>query len=179
MKPSIPALPRIFFLEDADEWRVEAWEMIRKRSDLHFFIVTKRIHRFKVNLPDDWGDGYDNVTICCTVENQDRADYRLPIFLAAPIKHKSIICEPLLEPIDLAAYLSPVIEGVIVGGESGYNARICSYDWVLNIREQCREKGVAFQFKQTGARFEKDGRLYNIDRKIQELQAHKAGIDLS
>lgn len=168
-----------FFLEEADEWRVEAWQMIRKRNDLIFFIVTKRIHRFQVNLPADWGDGYDNVTISCTVENQNRADYRLPIFLAAPIRHKRIICEPLLESVNLAAYLSPVIEGVIVGGESGFNARICSYDWVLNIREQCRQKGVAFQFKQTGARFEKDGKLYNIDRKLQELQAHKAGIDLS
>ena len=168
-----------FFLDEADEWRVEAWQMIRTRSDLHFFIITKRIHRFQVNLPEDWGDGYDHVTVCCTVENQSRADFRLPIFLAAPIQHKSIICEPLLESIDLSAYLSPAIEGVIVGGESGYNARICSYDWVLNIREQCRDKGVAFQFKQTGARFEKDGRLYNIDRKLQELQAHKAGIDLS
>ena len=168
-----------FFLEDADEWRVEAWEMIRKRSDLHFFIITKRIHRFQVSLPDDWGDGYDNVTICCTVENQDRADYRLPIFLAAPIQHKSIICEPLLESVNLSEYLTSVIEGVIVSGESGFNARSCSYDWVLSLRDQCREKGVAFQFKQTGARFEKDGRLYNIDRKLQELQAHKAGIDLS
>ena len=168
-----------FFLDEADEWRVEAWQMIRTRSDLHFFIITKRIHRFEVSLPEDWGDGYDNVSICSTVENQSRADYRLPIFLAAPIKHKSIICEPLLEPINLAAYLSPAIEGVIVGGESGYNARICSYDWVLNIREQCKEKGVAFEFKQTGAQFEKDGKIYKIDRKLQESQAHKAGIDLS
>jgi len=168
-----------FFLDEADEWRVEAWQMIRKRSDLHFFIITKRIHRFQVSLPADWSDGYDNVSICCTVENQNRADCRLPSFLAAPIKHKSIICEPLLESVNLSAYLSPVIEGVIVGGESGFNARICSYSWVLNIREQCREKGVVFLFKQTGALFEKNGRLYTIERKLQEVQAHKAGIDLA
>ena len=168
-----------FFLEEADEWRVEAWKMIRKRSDLHFFIVTKRIHRFHVNLPDDWGDGYDNVAISCTVENQNRADYRLPIFLAAPIKHKSIICEPLLEAVNLSEYHSSAIEGVIVGGESGPNARVCSYNWVLNIREQCRQKVVAFHFKQTGANFEKDGRVYKIDRKLQQLQAQKANIDLA
>ena len=167
-----------FFLEDADAWRVEAWQMIRERSDLHFFIVTKRIHRFHVSLPDDWGDGYNNVTICCTVENQNRADSRLPIFLAEPIRYKSIICEPLLESVNLSAYLSSAIEEVVVGGESGDNARICSYSWVLNIREQCRQKGVAFHFKQTGARFEKDGRLYTIRRRLQHLQAQKAGIDL-
>lgn len=43
-----------FFLEEADDWRAEAWEMIRKRPDLHFAIITKRIARFPVSLPDDW-----------------------------------------------------------------------------------------------------------------------------
>ena len=167
-----------FFLEDADAWRVEAWQMIRKRSDLHFLIITKRIHRFHVSLPDDWGNGYDNVAICCTVENQDRADYRLPIFLMEPIRYKSIICEPILESINLSVYLSPTIEEVVVGGESGDDARICNYEWVIDIREQCLQKGVAFHFKQTGAHFEKGGKLYTIPRRHQHSQAQKAGIDL-
>ena len=168
-----------FFLEDADAWRAEAWQMIRWRPDLHFFIVTKRIRRFRVQLPEDWGSGYSNVAICCTVENQRWAEERLPIFLAAPIQHKSIICEPLLGPVDLSAYLSPVIESVIVGGESGSNARVCDYAWVLALRDQCRQKGVGFHFKQTGAHFSKDGRLYTIRRALQHSQATKAGIDLS
>jgi protein gp37 len=167
-----------FFLEDADAWRGEAWRMIRERNDLNFFIVTKRIHRFHVSLPADWDGGYDNVTICCTVENQNRADYRLPIFLAAPIKHKCIICEPLLEAVNLSRYLSSAIEEVVVGGESGNHARICNYDWVVDIREQCRQKGVAFHFKQTGAHFMKDGKRYTIHRRYQHAQAQKAGIDL-
>ena len=58
-----------FFVEDADVWREMAWKMIRERSDLYFFIITKRIHRFAECIPEDWCDGYDNVTICCTVEN--------------------------------------------------------------------------------------------------------------
>ena len=56
-------------------------------------------------MPSDWGDGYDNVLIGCTVENQDRANYRLPIFLDLPIKHRSIIASPLLERLDLRPYL--------------------------------------------------------------------------
>ena len=44
-----------FFLDEADEWREEAWDIIRRRSDLHFVIITKRIHRFEVELPGDWG----------------------------------------------------------------------------------------------------------------------------
>lgn len=166
-----------FFLDDADEWRPEAWKMIRIRSDLHFFIVTKRIHRFHMGLPDDWGSGYDNVTICCTVENQDRADFRLPIFLAEPIKHKSIICEPLLEDIQLSLYLSDELEEVSVGGESGNKARICNYEWVLNIREQCILAGITFHFRQTGARFVKKGKMYIIPRRVQHSQAKKANID--
>ena len=63
-----------FFLEEADEWRPAAWSMIRERADLHFVIITKRIHRFLVGLPADWGEGYEHVTICCTCENQKMAD---------------------------------------------------------------------------------------------------------
>ncbi len=166
-----------FFLEDADPWRPEAWDMIRQRKDLHFFFITKRIHRFYDVIPSDWGDGYENVTICCTTENQNRADYRLPIYLNAPIRHKHIICEPLLEEIDLSRYLGGWIEGLTAGGESGENARICRFSWILSLREQCLSAGVPFHFKQTGARFEKDGKLYHIPRREQHKQAARAGID--
>ena len=115
-----------FFIEEADEWRAEAWQMIRQRSEVSFFIITKRIHRFEACLPSDWGQGYPNVTIGCTCENQDRADYRLPIFLSLPIAHRVVICEPLLEAVDLSAYLGPGVEQVVAGGESGYDARILS-----------------------------------------------------
>lgn len=166
-----------FFVEDADEWRKEAWEMIRERSDLNFLMITKRIDRFHVNLPADWGEGYDHVTICCTVENQDRADYRLPIYRDAPIKHKIIICEPLLGPIDLSPYLSSGIEQVVAGGESGNEARVCDYNWILGIRAQCIENEVSFRFRQTGARLFKDGALYRVRRQFQHSQARKAGIN--
>jgi protein gp37 len=166
-----------FFLDDADEWRIEAWNMIRQRSDIDFFIITKRIHRFGVNLPADWGSGYPNVTICSTCETQDRADYRLPLFVKLPIRHKLIVCEPLLEKINLSEWLANDIRQVVVGGESGTEARECNYNWVLDIREQCLQKGVPFHFKQTGARFIKNGRLYRIPRHFQHRQAAKAGID--
>jgi protein gp37 len=166
-----------FFVKEADAWRTEAWDMIRLRSDLKFLMITKRIERLQASLPDDWGDGYEHVTICCTVENQDRADYRLPIYKTVPIKHKIIICEPLLERIDLAPYdIGGWVEQVVVGGESGYEARPCHYDWVLEIRDVCLKNNVSFWFKQTGAKFVKDGRLYHIGRRFQHSQARKAGI---
>ena len=67
-----------FLLEDADSWRPQAWDMIRARQDLRFFFVTKRIARFRDCLPFDWGDGWEHVHICCTVENQQQAAYHLP-----------------------------------------------------------------------------------------------------
>ncbi len=167
-----------FLLDAADEWRPEAWKMIRRRSDLHFFIITKRIDRLAQVAPADWGDGYPNVTLCCTVENQDRADYRLPLYLAAPVRRKIIVCEPLLGALNLAPYLAyPAIMQVIAGGESGPHARPCRYEWVLDLRRQCVEAGVPFVFKQTGACFVKEGRTYAVPRSEQHAQARKAGID--
>ena len=184
-----------FFIEEADAWREDAWLMIQRRSDLHFFMITKRperiqrrsdLHFFMITkrperiaqcLPNDWGNGYENVTICCTMENQRRVDERLPLYRELPIRHKSIICEPLLGAIDFHDGLGSWCEQVTVGGESGRDARVCDYDWVLNIREQCIKSNVPFHFKQTGAHFRKDGRLYNIPRNQQIAQAHRAGID--
>ena len=166
-----------FFVQDADKWRAEAWAMISERRDLKFFMITKRIDRFQVSLPEDWGEGYEHVSIACTVENQAMADYRLPIYKELPIKHKIIICAPLLEKLDLISYLDASVEEVAVGGESGSEARICEYDWVLDIRRQCMEKGVPFCFHQTGARLRKGGKLYRIRWEFQHSQARRAGID--
>ena len=166
-----------FFLDKADGWRPEIWKMLKARGDLKFFIITKRIERFAQCIPEDWGDGYDNVAIMCTMENQRETDLRFPIFNKAMIKHKYVVCEPLLEKIDMRAYLSSQIKGVTVGGESGDMARLCDYDWVLDLREQCISFGVSFTFKQTGACFRKDGKLYHIKRHYQQDQAKKSGIN--
>lgn len=166
-----------FFLEDADIWRPEAWKMIAMRRDLHFVIITKRIHRFLACIPEDWGVGYENVTIVCTCEDQKRADDRLPIFLNLPVRHRQIICEPLLGPMRITPYLQHgKIEQVTCGGESGDNARLCDFTWVLGLWQQCVENDTPFYFKQTGAKFKKGNRIYHIERKDQMTQAEKAGI---
>ena len=167
-----------FLIEEADEWRVDAWRMMRLREDLHFVFFTKRIERLREVLPPDWGDGYDNVTIGCTCENQDRADFRLPIFLSLPIKHRMVICEPLLGALDLSPYLDrAAIESVTVGGESGEHARECNFDWVLGIRAACERSGVGFFYHQTGAKLRRDGKLYEIPRRLQHEQAKRAELD--
>ena len=165
-----------FFLDIADEWRQECWDMIRARKDLQYHIITKRIDRFAECIPPDWGDGWDHVTICCTCENQDRADHRLPVFLGLPIRHREIICEPMLGEINMEKYLhTGMIEQVTCGGESGDRARPCDFRWIQELRRECIRCGVPFYFKQTGAVFIKDGKLYHIERKLQMPQAKKSG----
>lgn len=166
-----------FLLDSADKLRDEAWDMIKIRKDLMFFFFTKRIDRFTKIMPADWNNGYNNVIIGCSVENQKMADYRLPIFNSLPIKYKAIIAAPLLEKINLRPYLNNSISEVSVSGESGSQARICNYDWILDIRRQCMEKDIPFLFHQTGAKLIKDGKLYRIRRKYQLSQADKANIN--
>lgn len=165
-----------FLLEDADLWREACWEMIRCRSDLHFLFLTKRIHRFLQCIPPDWGQGYDNVTVGCTVENQAAADARLPIFAKLPIKHKNIVCQPLIESVELDNYLNGM-ELVVAGGESDRCARPLDYDWVLSIREQCIRRNVHFEFRQCGTHFIKDGKTYMLQVKDLCSQAKKADIN--
>lgn len=174
----LPALLPIFFVAEADPWRAEAWEMMRRRTDLDFLLITKRIDRMEKHLLPDWGDGYANVTVCCTVENQDRADYRVPIYKALPVRRKVLICEPILGRIDLQPYdIGSWVDQVVVGGESGPCARICQFEWVQEIRAVCLRHNVSFWFKQTGAKFVKDGRLFEIRRAWQHAQARKAGLN--
>ncbi len=165
-----------FLIEEADSWRGECLNMIKERSDLTFLFLTKRIDRFLSCIPKDWGNGYNNVIVCCTIENQKNADYRLSIFKDLPIKHKCIIAQPLLENINIEKYLDD-IELVVVGGESDYNARVLDYSWVLNIREQCINKKINFEFRQCGTHFIKDGIKYTLP--VRELckQAKKSNIN--
>lgn len=165
-----------FLLEDADEWRNDCWKIIKERSDLTFLFLTKRIERFSKCIPDDWHDGYDNVVVGCTIENQNTADFRLSIFDKLPIKHKNIICQPLIEKVNLSGYLNG-IELVIVGGESDFNARALDYEWVLSIREQCINNNVHFEFRQCGTHFIKDGKSYTLNVRQLCSQAKKAGIN--
>ncbi len=142
-------------------------------------ILTKRIDRFPVSLPPDWGAGYDNVNLGCTVENQRSADYRLPLFLSYPIKRRFIACAPLLEAVDLTPYLSGV-QHVTAGGETGRDARECNLDWVLDLRRQCEKAGgVTFWFKSTGTFFRRDGAVQKINPFKQGALAKELGLDIS
>ena len=169
-----------FFHPDADPWRKEAWEMMKARPDLTFFITTKRPERFLVSLPEDWGRGYGNVVIGCSCESQYTADRRLPVFLRLPVCHKRIVLEPMLQAINIERYLekySAEIEEVSCGGETGEDARELDYAWVIGMHLQCVKYDVPFRFRGTGTHFRRGGKLFTIEKEEQELQAARANIN--
>lgn len=87
------------------EWRSDLWQLIRDTPWLDWQLLTKRPQNIKRYLPDDWGDGYSNVWLGTTVENQTEADRRIPILLDVPAKVRFLSCEPLLDELKIAHWL--------------------------------------------------------------------------
>ena len=168
-----------FFLEQADGWRGEAWDIIRKRSDVVFYLLTKRPQRVAECLPPDWGGGWENVFFNITCENQKRADERMPILLDLPFKHKGVSCTPMIGPVSIGKYLdSGQIERVLCGGENYGGRRPCHFDWVKALREECVQRNITFCFIETGTVFIKDGKQYTLkDKRMQTVQAFRSGMN--
>ena len=168
-----------FFLDRADIWREEAWQIMRARSDVVFLLITKRIHRVAECLPKNWNGGWENVFLTVTCENQRRADERIPQLLALPFKHKGIICAPFLGPVSIKKYLADgQIEQVICGGENYNGARPCNFDWVKSLQKECIEANVTFCFMETGTLFIKDRKAYNLpSKRLQSEMAYKSGMN--
>lgn len=167
-----------FFLEEADEWRKEAWEIIRKRPDVKFFLLTKRPERVEKSLPDWWEDGLENVLFHVTCENQRRAEERIPLLFSLPFKHKGIMVAPFIGEVSIAKYLKEgIIEQVIAGGENYNGARPLYYDWVEKLSQDCRKYDVTFSFIETGNLFVKDHKTYQIRGKgLQSKLAYRTGL---
>jgi len=164
-----------FFLQEADEWRVEAWEIIKQRPDVKFLICTKRPQRIQECLPEDWGEGYENVGLAVTCENQQMAELRLPIFEKIKAAKKFIFVAPMLEYIDLKKFLKTgAFDQVSVGGESYSNARTCDFAWIEKMYQDCRACSIKFDFHQTGSNFKRGEKSYHIKHHDEYAQAKKA-----
>ena len=143
------------------------WAVMRETPQHTYQILTKRPERMLSYI----GRGRDriqwpqwplpNVWLGVTVENQAMADKRIPLLLNTPAAVRFVSMEPLLGPVDMDDYVwerdsrdwgqdRPGLDWVIVGGESGPNARPMHPEWVRTIRDQCQEAGVPFFFKQWG-----------------------------
>lgn len=167
-----------FFLEEADIWRNEAWRIIKKRSDVVFFLLTKRPERVSQCLPSDWETGYENVFFNITCENQKRADERIPLLFELPFKHKGIMIAPFIGKVSLKNYLKEhIIEQVICGGENYDGSRPLRYEWVKSLYDECVAENVTFCFIETGTYFVKDGKTYHLkDKPLQSKMAYRSGL---
>ncbi len=164
-----------FFIKEADEWREEAWQVIRDTPQHTYLILTKRINRVLKCLPADWGKGYPNVWIGVSVESQKTANHRIPKLFEIPAKVRFLSVEPLLEQIDLKPFLNvfvpePVntwmfpIHWVIVGGETGndngeYIYRPTKTEWIREIMADCAENEIPVFVKQLGTHLYRELKL--------------------
>lgn len=137
-----------FFHHGADEWRPEAWSVVKDCQHLDWLILTKRPELVLDRLPPDWGDGYQNVWLGVTA-GCAASLWRLEHLEAIPARTKFVSAEPLLEPLNLAPYLH-WLDWVITGCERARKdkRRLMQMEWVSDIDRQCREAGVAHYFKQ-------------------------------
>jgi len=150
-----------------------AWLILTKRPE-----NIKKLWRLEYGANEQYLPR--NVWLGVSVENQEQADKRIPLLLQCPAAVRFVSVEPLLGPVDLdnvtfskwtrGSVLEgggitteprcmgqtipncsvPVVDWVIVGGESGPNARPCSIEWIRSIRDQCKAAGVPCFIKQIG-----------------------------
>lgn len=123
-----------FFIEDADQWRNEAWDIIRERDDLIWQILTKRPDRIKECLPSEGLP--KNIWLGVSVETQDYVVPRIVAIKDLPCV-RFVSVEPMIGMVDLT-YMWDMVDWVIVGGESGndngkYKYRQSNIDWYYNI----------------------------------------------
>lgn len=155
------------------EARRRLFDVISDTPQLDWLLLTKRPENVLPMLIAA-GRGFQDlppwIWIGTSVENQEQADKRIPELLKIPATVRFLSCEPLLGPVDLKWSFRSMwlgqrygwaqaqqngtfpsgIHWVIAGGESGHGARPMSLEWVRSLRDQCRNTGVAFHFKQFG-----------------------------
>jgi len=157
-------------------WRRDLFRMIADTPNLDWLLLTKRIGNVPTMLRHIGLERLpDNAWLGATIVNQEEADRDIPKLVATPATKRFLSMEPLLGPVSLSMRndrfeMVPDIDWVIVGGESGPNARPMHPDWARSLRDQCAKSGVAFFFKQHGEyklgsdfKFD-DGKTISIDR---------------
>jgi len=150
------SLADVFDNEVPAEWRAELFQLIRETPHLDWLLVTKRIGNVRKMVEAACGmEGLPkNVWLGITVVTQAEADRDVPKLREIQASIRFLSMEPLLERVDISGFLRErAIDWVIVGGESGPNARPMNKDWAVLLRDQCANEGVPFLFKQWGEWF--------------------------
>ena len=171
-----------FFIEEADEWRAEAYDIMQQTPYLTYLLLTKRAE----NIASRWNGSQSlakNIWLGVTAENQKQADWRIPHIVQSTAIKKFVSIEPMLEPIDLEQAACPFncsrcIEGidwVIVGAESGPDRRPCKIEWIRDIVKQCKAARIPVFVKQLHIDGKVSGNMeeWPKDLRIQEFPVDK------
>jgi protein gp37 len=143
----VNSMSDLFHEEIPDDYIRQVFEVIRRAPQHTFQVLTKRAERMAAFFAD-FGAAPHNAWLGTTVEDRRHGVPRLDWLRQVPARIRFVSAEPLLEglgTLDLSG-----IHWVIVGGESGPNARPMKQEWVLGIKHQCEEQHAAFFFKQWG-----------------------------
>jgi protein gp37 len=161
------------FHKDVPDYFIKKVFKVMNDARMHTFqVLTKRAERLaKFADKVDWTP---NIWAGVTVESEKYL-YRVEYLKKVPAVIKFLSMEPLLGPVPGLREVIKGVDWVIVGGESGFNARPMKVEWVREIRDICKEFNVPFFFKQWGGINKKktgrrlDGRTYDEMPKITKL----------
>lgn len=161
----IASLADVFEKNDNSDiayWRFDLWNLIEKLDNLDCLLLTKRPENILDCVPCIWHNQWargpiqvkwpKHIWTGASVENQAAADKRIPVLVKVPGRH-FLSLEPLLSPINLDL---TGIDWVIIGGESGPNARLLDLAWIEDISRQCRAANIPAFVKQLGSAWAKE-----------------------
>lgn len=140
-----------------DEFIWDIFDVMFRTHQHTYQILTKRADRMLKFCSSEraFAKPLPNVWLGVSVEDQETADERIPLLLQTPAAVRFVSYEPALGPVDFRltpnpSPLTPSLDWVICGGESGPHARPMHPDWARSVRDQCQAAGVPFFFKQWG-----------------------------
>ena len=139
----------VFDNQAPSDWRADLFAFILECRRLDWLLLTKRPQNIAKMLPNDWQDGYRNVWLGITAEDQERFDQRWKHLKAIPAAIKFVSYEPAIGPLRLPND-GPLPNWLISGGESGPGARRTKPRWVRDIISECRRMDVVPFHKQWG-----------------------------
>jgi len=152
-----------FFIKQADKWRKYAWEVIKNTPHHTYLILTKRPERIKECLPSDWGNGYPNVWLGVTVEDDTtKVLKRLDDLREIPAVVKWVSVEPIYKEFNFTKEQVEGFDWFVLGGESGgYNRdkwryegyRPCNARWIYNLMKKLKSYNKSVWIKQFGTDF--------------------------
>jgi protein gp37 len=144
-----------FFIDQADDWRQDAWEVIRQTPQHRYLLLTKRPERIMDHFPSGWP--WPHVWLGVSIETP-AYHWRADVLRSIPAAGRFLSCEPLLA--DLGTLNLDGIGWVIIGGESGKGHRPMTISWVESLAQQCIQAGLPLFVKQdTGGKSGKQGAL--------------------